>query len=98
MHFTDTDKLVLIHGVVDLRKGVFGLVALLEDAQDGCYYFFSNRSRSLIKIVYIDGQGSWLVTRKIKTVFKWPEQARATTILTAEQANLLCSGNSIYFI
>ena len=49
MQFEDS-KVVLFHGVVDLRKGAAGLVALVDDSEPHTWYLFSNRSRTLIEV------------------------------------------------
>ena len=56
MQFKDS-KVVLFHGVVDLRKGAAGLVALVDDPEPHTWYLFSNRSRTLMKCVRLDRSG-----------------------------------------
>jgi len=43
-------KVVLFHGVADLRKGAVGLLAFVGRLEPGVWYFFSNRSRSLSSV------------------------------------------------
>ena len=99
MKFNEGDKIYLVHGVVDLRRGAYGLLALIDESEEGVYYFFSNRSRTLIKVLYVDSLGVWLMSRRlIRGHFQWLERARSITMLTPDQANTLCSGNNITFI
>ena len=56
----DKSKVILFHGVVDLRKSAAGLVALVDDPQPGTWYFFSNRTRRLMKCVRLDRSGVWM--------------------------------------
>ena len=37
------DKVILCHGVVDLRKGAAGLLGLMPHPKRGTWYLFSNR-------------------------------------------------------
>jgi hypothetical protein len=53
----ENSKVILFHGVVDLRKGGVGLMALVDNPQPGTWYLFSNRNRSLFKCVRLDRSG-----------------------------------------
>lgn len=64
MYF-ESEEVIICHGVVDLRKGAPGLLALVKPIERGKWYLFSNRSRSLIKGVLVDKQGVWLSTRRL---------------------------------
>ena len=89
----------MVHGVVDLRKGAYGLLGLIDDSDEGVYYFFSNRSRTLVKVLYMDSLGVWLMTRRLSLGhFQWLERARGMTALTPDQAKAVCSGNSITYL
>jgi hypothetical protein len=60
----DQSKVILFHGVVDLRKGAAGLVALVDDPQPGTWYLFSNHTRSLMKCVRLDRSCENIGTRE----------------------------------
>ena len=90
------EKVIVCHGVVDLRKSVAGLLALLEDPEPGTWYLFSNRTRGLIKCLRIDSTGYWLVSRRLKRGhFQWIERASASSSISAADAELLCSGGRV---
>lgn len=92
MQFEDS-KVVLFHGVVDLRKGAAGLVALVDDPEPHTWYLFSNRSRTLMKCVRLDRSGVWMGTRRLKQGhYRWVERSRGTSMLDAHAAEDLCSG------
>lgn len=92
MQFEDS-KVVLFHGVVDLRKGAAGLVALVDDPERHTWYLFSNRSRTLMKCVRLDRSGVWMGSRRLKQGHDcWVERSRGTSILDATAAEDLCSG------
>jgi hypothetical protein len=86
-------KVVLVHGVVDLRKGAAGLVVLVEVPQFGTWYLFSNRTRSLMKCVCLDRSGVWMGSRRLKQSYDhWVERSRGTSVLTTEAAEELRAG------
>ena len=88
MHF-EGEEVVICHGVVDLRKGAPGLMAMVKHIERGKWYLFSNRSRSLIKGVFVDRQGVWLSTRRLnRGDFRWLEKAEGVSTIT---------GVTIYF-
>jgi len=89
----DQSKVILFHGVVDLRKGAAGLVALVEDPKPGTWYLFSNRTRSLMKCVRLDRSGVWMGSRRLKqSHYHWIERSQGTSVLTAKAAEELCAG------
>ena len=55
---------------VDFRKGIDGLVALVRDVLkkdpfSGHLFVFHNRRRTAIKIIVYDGQGYWLMQKRL---------------------------------
>ena len=95
MHF-EGEEVVICHGVVDLRKGASGLLALIKDVEPGKWYLFSNRSRSLIKCVFRDRQGVWLSTRRLhQGSFRWLEKADGVSTIPVQDAAALCDGGVI---
>ena len=65
----------------DMRAGANTLHALVsekfkEQTRDGALYVFSNRRRTLLKILYFDGTGLWLMTKRLEQgCFFWPRAA-----------------------
>ena len=89
----ENSKVILFHGVVDLRKGGAGLMALVDDPQPGTWYLFSNRTRSLLKCVRLDRSGLWMGARRLKQGhYRWVERSRGTSVLSARAAEELCEG------
>jgi hypothetical protein len=89
-------KVVLCHGVADLRKGAAGLLTLLEVYELDVWYLFSNRTRSLVKGVCLNATGTWLVTCRLKQgSFQWPERACGSSLISATIAEEICAGERL---
>jgi transposase len=63
----------------DMRKSYNGLSNLVRnhlalDPLSGAAFLFTNKSRKIIKILYFDGTGSWVVAKRLeKGTFSWPK-------------------------
>ncbi len=84
-----------------MRKGFEGLHAavaeqLKEDVRSGGLFVFSNRRRTRLKILYFDGTGLWVMTKRLEQgTFFWPKAAQAGQMklrLTPEAFALLTDG------
>ena len=77
-------KVHLALGYIDMRKGIDGLAMLVQGVLDqdpftGHLFVFRGRSRAkLIKIIYWDGTGFCLFTKRLEHgVFLWAPERRA---------------------
>ena len=87
------EKVVLFHGVVDLRKGAAGLVSLIDAPEPHTWYLFSNRTRTLMKCVRLDRYGAWMGSRRLKHGhYQWVERSRGSSVLDSASAEDLCAG------
>jgi transposase len=79
LSFTGRLKVYVAVEAADLRQGFSGLYAmttnvLKEDPQSGGLFVFSNRRHSRVKILYWDGTGLWVMTKRLeKGTFSWPK-------------------------
>ena len=85
----------------DMRAGMntlHGLVVdrLQEDSKSGSLFVFTNKRRRLLKILYWDGTGLWMMTKRLEEgTFFWPRAAaegQTKLLLKAEAFALLTDG------
>ena len=86
---------------VDFRNGIDGLArvckeALRSDPFSGCLFVFRNRRGTSIKCLVYDGQGYWLMQKRLsKGKFRfWPADVAVSKRLEAHEPQvLLAAGN-----
>ena len=88
----------LAAGVTDMRKGFAGLSALAQSVlkQDpfcGHLFVFRGRRGDLIKVIWWDGQGGCLFSKRLERGrFVWPAAADGKVALSAAQMAMLLEG------
>jgi transposase len=91
-------RVYLVLGITDMRKGRNGLHDMVvgylkEDPLSGHLFAFANRSRDRIKVLYWDGSGLWICSKRLeKGRFSWPEKPEAdgkVTLSSAEWSMLI---------
>jgi transposase len=91
-------KIYIRPGYTDMRKGVNGLTAVIQEEMElnplsGSVFMFCNRDRILLKAVWWDLTGFWLSQKRLeKDKFPWPEGEIAAEELTAEEVRMLLWG------
>lgn len=91
-------KVWLAAGVTDMRKGFPGLsalaeTALREDPYSGHLFVFRGRRGDLIKLVWWDGQGACLFSKRLERGrFVWPSPADGKVAVTPAQLSMLLEG------
>jgi transposase len=87
-------------GATDMRKGFEGLYGLARDRLSceplsGHVFLFSNAKRNRLKMLFWDGSGLWVCSKRLeKGRFRWPEAASGETRVTLshEELALLVGG------
>ena len=101
--FSKVKNIYLAQMPADLRKGIDGYVSLVQgplalDPLDGSLFLFVNRQKNKIKGILRDGNGFWLVYKRLsRSSLQWPvstDQSDFMRIDCSQLASLL-SGLSI---
>ena len=89
----------LASGVTDMRKGFPGLAAQAErvlkaDPYCGHLFVFRGRRGDLIKMIWWDGQGACLFSKRLERGrFVWPSASeRQDCVMTPAQLSMLLEG------
>jgi transposase len=92
-------RVYLACGVTDMRKGMVGLAMLVQqgldaDPFDGAVYAFRGRRAGLIKLIWHDGIGLCMLTKRLEQgQFAWPSATCTGRIaLSAAQLAALLDG------
>ncbi len=101
LSFSGSLKVLVAVEACDMRKGFNGLHALVserlnEDLKSSTLFVFSNRRHTRIKIIYWDGTGIWLLTKRLEQgTFSWPKQTEPAVTklkLTPQALAMLTDG------
>ena len=100
LSFSGSLKVLVALEPCDMRKGFNGLFTavnerLKEDAKSGALFVFCNRRHTRIKILYWDGTGLWVLTKRLeKGTFSWPTMIEPGSKLSlrAEALAMLTDG------
>jgi transposase len=73
-------KVLVMHEPVNFRKGIDGMAALArlvleKEPLDGTFFAFLNKGRHMLRLLFYDGSGFWLCTKRLsKGKFSaWPK-------------------------
>lgn len=100
MIFTRGLRVCLAVEPADLRRGFEGLALLVreslhEDERSSQLFVFTNRRRDRVRLLYWDGTGLWLLTKRLEAgSFSWPKISDGATKmrLRPEALEMLLSG------
>ena len=85
LSFAGSVRVFLAVEPCDLRKGFEGLLGLVgqklgEDVKSGALFVFTNQRHTRLKVLYFDGTGLWLLTKRLEEgTFSWPKLAEIGT-------------------
>ena len=96
--FPSEARVWLATGHTDMRKGFSSLALVVQEAfrrdpHTGDLWVFRGRRGDLIKVVWHDGQGACLFTKRLERGrFLWPSVANGVVTISAAQLGYLLSG------
>jgi len=85
-------------GVTDMRKAINGLSIIVAEQMDsdplcGALFVFCNRERRILKGLWWDRNGFWLMQKRLeRDRFPWPDSEEAARKITTEQLRMLLDG------
>lgn len=88
----------LAAGVTDMRRGMYGLAALVETTLAGSPYsghvfVFRGKRGDLIKVLWADRDGLCLFAKRLERGrFVWPQASSGSVHLTPAQLSMLLEG------
>jgi transposase len=92
LQVTPHSRIFLATHPVDFRKGIDGLVAVCrrvlgDNPLEGAVYVFRNRTGTALKLLFYDGQGYWLMMKRLSQGhFRWwPTSPDARVPLAARE-------------
>jgi transposase len=99
--FTKSLRICLAVEPCDLRASFEKLAVLVkerlgEDERSSQVFVFGNRRKNRVKMLYWDGTGLWILTKKLEAgTYSWPsgsEAGKTKLSLRAEALEMLLSG------
>ena len=101
LSFSGSLRIFIALDPCDMRAGISTLHALVsdrlrEDTKGGSLFVFTNKRRRLLKVLYWDGTGFWLLTKRLEAgTFCWPraaEEGQVKLALKPEAFAMLTDG------
>mgnify|MGYP003298909760 FL=1 len=99
--FSGADHVYIKCGRTDLRMGIDGLAALVQqemklDPFGNSLFLFCGRRRDRIKALYWEGNGFVLLYKRLESgSFQWPRKESEARALTPQQYRWLMEGLSV---
>ncbi len=105
LSFSGSLRVLVALDPCDMRAGFNTLQALVaeklrEDVKSGALFVFSNRRHNRLKVLYWDGTGLWILTKRLEQgTYSWPRPAEAGKVklhLAPEAFALLTDGIDLH--
>jgi len=98
--FIDLEKtsIYVKPGATDMRKAINGLSILVSESMEmnalsGSVFVFCSRNRKVLKALYWDGTGFWMMVKRLEVHrFPWPRDGSEAKEISREQLYMLLSG------
>lgn len=96
--FTSAEKVYIACGYTDIRKGIDGLAAMVQqefelDPFTNTLFLFCGRRRDRIKGLYWEGDGFILLYKRLERgVYQWPRNEQEVREITPQQCRWLMEG------
>lgn len=100
-NFSDVSHIYIACGYTDLRRGIDGLVAIVQqifklDPFEDSMFLFCGRKPNRIKALYWDKNGFVILYKRLEEgKFQWPRSENEVRDLTIQQVRWLMEGLSI---
>ncbi|HBH00886.1 MAG TPA: IS66 family insertion sequence hypothetical protein [Candidatus Rokubacteria bacterium] len=101
IQLTPQMRIVVAVEPADFRRGIDGLARLCKEALEhdpfsGWVFVFRNRRATAVKALVYDGQGFWLLHKRLSTgKFRWwPAGTEASRTLAAHELQVLLSAGN----
>ena len=98
LSFSSNSRIFVAGEALDFRNGIDGTIAICKrrlemDPMDGANFIFISQNRKQARVLFYDGQGFWLCTKRLSSgrFPIWPRDEPFTQLL-AEQVYLLLRG------
>ena len=85
-------------GATDMRKAINGLSILVSESMEmnalsGSVFVFCSRNRKVLKALYWDGTGFWMMVKRLEVHrFPWPKDSTEAKEISRDQLYMLLSG------
>ena len=102
--FPGAAQVFLVLGTTDMRKAIDGLSIMVADrleldALSGAYFVFSNRSRTIAKVLYWDRNGFCLWQKRLeRDRFRWPESEAEVMSIGGRELSWILEGLDLSFV
>lgn len=99
--FNGATRVIVACGYTDLRRGIDGLAAIVQqqfdlDPYTNTLFLFCGRRRDRIKALYWEDNGFILLYKRLESgSFQWPRQESEARALTPQQYRWLMEGLSV---
>ena len=99
--FSGAEHIYIATGYTDLRKGIDGLAALVQEEfklnpYSRSLFLFCGRRTDRVKALYYDSDGFVLLYKRLENgKYRWPRTAEQVRALTVQQYRWLMEGLSV---